>query len=122
MVAGQDHDGARDAGQQLAGGLDVGPLDAHVVEEVAGDHDHVDRGFFAEVEHVLKGAQGGLQIAVFAARFGGVGAQMHIGGVEQAQGMRGRRGGADAVVRRIDGGHTVRSPDAHGVPRGLSAE
>ena len=113
VVAGQNHDGPPDARQQLARRLDVGPLDPHVVEEVAGDHHHIDFGLFAQVQHVLKGAQRRLELAALAPRLGGVRAQMHIGGVQQPQRMR-RRAAPNALMRRIQsGGHAgSRSPVA----------
>ena len=87
VVAGQDHHRSLDGLQQLTGGLDVGLLDAHVVEEVAGDDDDGDVLLNGEVEDVLEGAEGGLKRAILASRLGGVGAEMDIGGVEDAQGV-----------------------------------
>ena len=73
--------------QQLAGGLDIGLLDADVVEEIAGDDDEGDVLLNGEVEDVPEGAEGGFERAIFASRLGGVGAEMDIGGVKDAQGV-----------------------------------
>ena len=87
VVAGQDHDRSLDGLQQLTGGLDVGLLDADVVEEIAGDDDDGDILLNGEVEDVLEGAEGGFERAILASRLGGVGAEMDIGGVKDAQGV-----------------------------------
>ena len=122
VVAGQDDDGSSDGFHELSGDLDVGLLDADVVEEVAGDGDDIYVGLDAELEHVLEGLERGLEefctVLVGLPGLRGVGAEMNVGGVEHAQraNLRGcvREAGSRWINISTHAAHTSPTP----LPRG----
>ena len=122
VVAGEDDDRSADGFHELAGYLDVGLLDADVVEEIAGDGDDVDVGLDAELEHVLEGLERGFEglgaVGLGLPGLRGVSAEVDIGGVQHPQRADLRGCVRQARSRLVDisthAAHTSPTPLPHG--------